>query len=208
MCNEEQYCIDVQRWIPPQRKGRTCDNVAYLKGVSPQFFELVKARLLNIDRWAEFTGKEKAEFSLVNALGEKIERVPMVGDLIRVKLPLIQNIFGSRYDWVEIVKLDEIVEYNLKLVRLMLRPTQNPHTQEKVISHFLDDDASNTLILAIQGAKIQMSIHGRNEVINMSPFPNLLKCLRNQFVSRTGFAGLNSHQWQNLVDGLLDIKVS
>ena len=199
--------IDVQKWIPHQNEGHQCDNAYYKECTEPIYYESVKEKLFNINNWHQLAGKEKALFFHTDKKGTIVDRCPKVGDHIKIKLPGIQNIFKDIFDWVQIIQIENITAIkDLRLLKMTLRPTKDPQTSELKTAHFLDNDATNTILLAMDKQHIQISIHGRNEKVNTFPFPYILKNIRNQIIAKTGFIGLNSIQWQCFVEGLLDKK--
>lgn len=199
--------IDTSSYTPLQKIGKSCDNLVWKELDSEKYFEKWKTIYFGISDWADFAGKEKAHFTLTNAQGVEINRKPVKGDLVRIKLSLIQNIFRNKEEWVEIVDLEEVKELNFQLVKMTFAPTQKPTKNKKYPQHFLTNVSSNTFIIARKGNVYQASVHGRNELVNTEVLPNPLKFLRNQFIARTGFAGLSSWQWQSWCEGVLKALV-
>jgi hypothetical protein len=195
--------IDVSKWIPKQSIGRSCDNYAWQQLDVKHTFENWKMIYWDVSNWQKFAGVEKAHFTLTDANGNSIQRHPQKGDLVRIKLSMIQNIFRKEREWVKIEILEEINEPNFQLVRMTLVPCKNPIENKNYPQHFLTEVSSNTFIIARSENFFHSSVHGRNELVNNAALPNPLKWFRNQFVARTGFAGLSSWQWQAWCDGIL-----
>jgi hypothetical protein len=199
--------IDVSPWIPEQSIGRSCDNYAWKELDLNHDFESWKETYLDISIWQEFAGVEKAHFALTDAEGNLIQRNAQKGDLVRIKLSILQNLFRNKREWVEVVSIEEVQEADFQLVKMTLSPTKNPEEHKKYPQHFLTEVSTNTFIIARKGKVFHASVHGRNELVNNEVLPNPLKWFRNQLVSRTGFAGLSSWQWQAWCDGLLKVLI-
>jgi len=195
--------INVSHLIPIHHQGHECDNIAYHPCRDIAKFDLLKSYLLHINHWHHIAGKEKATFTLTDGNGKINHAAPQIGDDIKVKLPGFQNWLSRTIDWVTIIALKEEQTPELHYLKLQLRPTKQPLSNKNVINHFLKDTATNTIIVAFDHQHIQVSIHGRNEIINNDGKPFRPSTLRNIFVARTGFAGFNSLQWQGLADGLI-----
>lgn len=199
--------IDVSKWVPEQSIGRSCDNYAWKELDLKHDLESWKETYLDVSIWQEFAGVEKAHFALTDAEGNLLERNAQEGDLVRIKLSVLQNLFRNKREWVKIEKWDEINEPDFQLVRMTMVPTKSPHENKNYPQHFLTEISSNTFIIARSGNLFHASVHGRNEVVNNEALPNPLKWFRNQLVARTGFAGLSSWQWQAWCDGLLKVLI-
>lgn len=198
--------VDVSQWIPKQNKGKLCDSLFSVeidaKSSPNDEFETFKKRLFNINSWAEYSGREKAEFSHVDIHGNALDRDPSNGDLIKIKVPGLFNFFESGYDWVQIQNLEIKNNSEAKWIVFQLIPCTCPNTSNKNIAHFLTNDSSNTFILIEKLGIIQFSVHGRNELPNCEKTKFWHRC-RNKLVANGGFLGLSKMQWQSLVEGLL-----
>jgi hypothetical protein len=199
--------INVIKWVPEQSMGRSCDNYAWKELDNSPAFEKWKEVYFDVSNWQDYAGKEKAHFALTDEHGNLVQREPQKGDLVRIKLSILQNLFRKKREWVKIELLDEINEPDFQLVRMTLVPTKSPLENKNYPQHFLTEISSNTFIIARSGNLFHASVHGRNELVNNAALPNPLKWFRNQFVARTGFAGLSSWQWQGWCDGILKVLI-
>ncbi|WP_407405743.1 hypothetical protein [Chryseobacterium sp.] len=198
--------IDVSRWIPKQNKGKLCDSLYCIEIndslKSKVTFEIYKDRLFDINHWANYSGKEKAEFSHVDSQGNTLDRDPSNGDLIKIKVPGLFNFFEKGYDWVQIRNLKINYTTKEKMVVFQLVPYPCPGAKNETVAHFLTDESSNTFVLIEKSGILQFSIHGRNELPNNKK-GQIWKRVRNKIVASGGFFGLSKMQWQSLTEGLL-----
>lgn len=199
--------IDVTHFIPFQKIGEFCDNYSY-RPIQPEeqyvdIYEKGKNLLNEIYRWHDYSGKEKATFHLVDTLGMNIRRYPNVGDFIKIKLPGIPNFQGKGFDWVKIIEIEENISSNTYIYWITVQPSDKCQSANDVTAHFLTEEASNTFIIACNPEFIQISVHGRNEVVNVKDEVDLFHKIRNHLTASGGFMGFNSIQWQSLIEGIL-----
>lgn len=195
--------IDVKHLIPLQEIGHQCDNIAYKVCTEENYFNIVKDRLEQINFWHLFAGKEKAKFIHVDNMNKQIMSMPKEDDFIKIKIPGAHNLIKRSYDWVQIIAIVNDHSNNIRYYKMMLQPSFDPCSKKSTTQHFLQQSATNTIILVFDGIHLQLSIHGRNECINNETSPLSLVSIRNAIVAQTGFVGLSSLQWQSLANGLL-----
>ncbi len=160
-------------------------------------FSRIKERLFSINRWKEFSGFMSAEFVHMDSLGNRVDRTPLQGDLVRIQLPLVSN-----FDWVEITRLS-INDFGNTSVIMSCRPCEDPNTINSHIAHFYCKNATSNFILEKHGNEICVGVFGRNEAINYdAPFWSKI---RNFLIAIGGLAGIAKLQWYFLVKGLTDV---
>lgn len=161
-------------------------------------FSLVKERLFSINRWKEFSGFMTAEFVHMDSLGNRVDRIPLNGDLIRIKLPLVPN-----FDWVVITRLSLNEYENTSSVLMRCRPCGAPNSNNSHIAHFYSKRATSNFILEKKGRQVRVGVFGRNETINYNAA--FLSKIRNFLTASGGLAGIAKLQWYFLIKGLTDV---
>lgn len=195
----------VEALIPEQEKGSQMDvveeRVASDEIAAKKCFELASDRLLAVNSWGEISGM--SAFVLFDAGGSKVTRKAEKGDYIRIDIPGPGSSSGAGYDWV---KIEEIVSQNKadeQFLAMRVRPAEFPLSDEGVVAHFLQDEATSTFLIRRKVAIITAEEHGRNELPNISE-GKLLDRGRNLIVGLAAKFGLSYPQWKMLVKGLLD----
>lgn len=187
--------------IPRQQAGgchdtetiRTCSS----EDTSQIMFSEVKRRLFSINQWKTFSGVLSAEFAHTDPFGNRLERYPVKGDLIRIKLPLV-----PKYDWVEIARLISNQDDDTVSVLMRCRPCKAPASSTSHISHFYSKRATSNFILEKRGNEVRVGVYGRNETINYNA--TFFSSIRNFLTVVGGLAGIAKLQWYFLVKGLTD----
>ncbi|WP_144282037.1 hypothetical protein [Chryseobacterium echinoideorum] len=190
--------------VPKHNKGSFHDteSVRYIeKQENLDFqFNILKQRLFEINSWRKCCPESKTDFKLFDSRGINIERVPEVGDYIRINIPGAGGIEGRYFDWVKIVMLDVASESK---VLMQCRPSHNPETSEsRKIAHFYSNAATSTFIVSKHKGFIKVGIYGRNELPNLNS--GFFNSLRNLFVAFGGMLGFSKIQWKCLSKGLID----
>lgn len=168
------------------------------------FFQTVKSRMLDVNRWAEFAGSASSDFYLTDADGISVDRKAKTGDHIKIDIPGPGTKTGSGFDWVSIEEIKVEVIDGAEVLSMTARPTNNPLSGEGGnTAHFLTDQATSTFQVKRVGKTIYAEEHGRNEVPNTDTAHGLDN-LRNAFVGWGAKIGFSYPQWKALVKGLLD----
>lgn len=192
--------------VPAQQTGSEMNAVEQLElnseAEAVHFFATVKARLLDINRWAEISGGAMSDFFLTDEAGNLVQRKATGGDHIRIDIPGPGTQAGGGYDWVTIEEIKLEVLDDAEVLSMTARPSANPLTASDDTAHFLTEEATSTFQVKRIGRTIYAEEHGRNEVPNTDT-DNTLDNIRNTFVGWGAKAGLSYPQWKALVKGLL-----
>lgn len=195
--------------IPPQEKGThngASKSVTYKsREEALEALTIAKSRLLDINNWAKVAGSGSASFQLTDTQGNFIyDKVPEVGNLIRIDLPGPGNPSGEGYDWVRIEAFDEEqeVDKDQEIYSMQIRPTHNPIHPKEESAHFYTDDTTGSFLITRFGNKVTAAEKGRNEVVNNGT-DSFITNVRNTVVVFSAMLGFSLFQWQKFVDGLL-----
>lgn len=192
--------------VPAQREGNAYDTISErlfpTEKLAKSHFQVVRKRLLAINHWHKIAGEEKAVFALIDGRGEHVERMPAVGDFMRIDIPGPMNHAGDGFDWVQIEDIFEDEELHEEFISIRVRPSANPETQKEETAHFFDDAATSTFIVKRESNKLSAEVHGRNEKPNLEDV-SLIDKIRNTFVAIGGMLGGSKIQWKSFTDGLI-----
>lgn len=199
----------AERIVPDQKEGAVSGAIAKREKENQQeavkLFQQAKERLLNINKWKEYSGILSASFSLTDSHGNEIDRAPQKGDLIRIKLPAPGTQEGDGYDWVRIEKIDDASSPDAKEEHLAIRarPVPNPDSENEDSAHFYTEDASSTFIVSRKHKTVVAEEIARNAIPNTET-DNLLDAARNSVVAVAAFSGMAWPQWKRLMEGFLE----
>src|SRR6476660_810088 len=118
--------------IPAHYKGIKTGASTYAESPTRHdailLFEEAKKRLLNINQWHVLCGEGSAVFQLTDDKGQPVNRNPVKGDLIRIKLPAPPNNQGDGFDWVRIEEFENTKDLlkDQDIFGFRVRPVQNP----------------------------------------------------------------------------------
>jgi len=195
--------------IPPQIKGAFHDTESQKNFNVPElavqkYIEL-KKRFLDINHWKDYCGKGSTGFKLYNGLGGALERLPQVGDFVRINIPGPGDNRAGGFDWVQIVELNAqfIHGDEIESQLMICRPSRMPGDSSGRISHFYSQEATSSFRIARGRDFIRVEIYGRNETPNYSG-RGFINKIRNFIITIGGFARLSKIQWKCIADGLLD----
>lgn len=201
--------------IPKQNRGAETKAIARKKCNTERqaidLFRVAAARLLDINNWGDFASKLSAIFSLTDNNGVTISnKIPEVGNLIRIQLPGPPNIDGSGYDWVRIEKIEEEKDKFRKreFLQLQVRPVENPFDKKKETqAHLYTVDATSTFAVVRKNKTVWVFELGRHELVN-TRVNSFVNNARNLLVSVAAFIGLSTSQWKLLINGILTYPYS
>lgn len=192
--------------IPPQKIGEQMDVVekrSFDDELSAMdFFELVKHRLLDVNRWSALAGTALSNFQLTNNYGNLVDRLVQEGDYLRIDIPGPGSSAGDGYDWVRVETIVEEREPGAETISVTVRPAANPLSNNNDTAHFLTEQATSTFQVKRIGTHIYASEHGRNELANTYN-TNTTDNIRNMLVGWAATLGFSYPQWKSLVSGLL-----
>lgn len=194
--------------VPLQKKGGFHDTESEKKYDDPektiQQYAVLKERFLSVNQWKKYCGDSFADFRLHDALGNYVERIPKVGDFIRIDIPGPGGFEAKGYDWVEIVEISDrkINKDELENLLVICRPSTIPGGKSHHIAHFYSAEATSTFMISRSKNHIKAAIYGRNESPNWNA--GFLDKIRNFCVAVNGMIGVAKIQWKRLSDQLLD----
>lgn len=142
-----------------------------------------------------------AEFNLTDASGNPIDTAPVVGNLIRIRLPLTQSHSELKYAWARIenfeckkdlLKDEDLFGFSIRLVSGPVKAESELVYSSNMLSYFfIFRKASN--ITVIEHENVLEKTHSISVIARMkSLFMELLSALR-----------LSRSRWKNLVHGIL-----
>ncbi len=198
----------MEKKIPRQLEGEQKDirqtRRAADKTEVTHLFESATERLLDVNRWAEWSGAFSAGFQLMDDKGMPVQGKAKEGLFIRIDIMGPGTQTGHGYDWVQIEKImygeDSHRDTAYQLIRA--RPSADPG-KPRGVAHFFDRGATSTFIVAREGLLVHAEIHGRNE--RTSRHGTFTDKLRNEIVSFASVSGLSDMQWNSLAKGLLGL---
>ncbi|WGQ10681.1 hypothetical protein QG516_03305 [Pedobacter gandavensis] len=193
--------------VPPQEIGSKMDAVEKIELESESeaihFFQTVKDRLLDVNRWAEFAGGASSNFYLTDRNGVLVHRMATDGDRIKIDIPGPGTKTGNGFDWVTIDEIRSQIIDGAEVLSMIARPSDNPLNSSMDTAHFLSDKATSTFQVKRVGRIIYAEEHGRNEVPNTET-DHALDNVRNTLVGWGAKIGFSYPQWKALVNGLLN----
>lgn len=194
------------RLVPEQERGREIDAEASVElstdGEAKQFFEVVRVRLLQVNKWKDWAGAISAEFQLFTNRGDKLYRQVKEGDYIRIDIPGPGRTSGDGFDWVEVEAIDEISYGEIHNVSIRVRPTSSPLNEEEDIAHFYSQQSTSTFTITLRANAIIAGIYDRNTESN-SGSGSITDKVRDKLVGSAAVSAFSKLQWKQLAKGLL-----
>lgn len=169
------------------------------------FYQVVKNRLLNINRWKDWAGALSAGFALTNEDGQAIDTFPRAGNYFRINIPAPGIVSGEGYDWVRIEEVKEESEGNREYTVIRVRPARSPLNKTDDTAHFYTEEATSNFVVQRKGLDVSAGVHGRNEKPNVET-ETVIDKIRNAVVGTGAVAAFSKLQWKALVKGLLERK--
>lgn len=192
--------------VPDQQTGKAIDAESVVE-VSDEiearsFFNEVKDRLQNVNRWKEYAGNLSATFQLVNQDGVEVQRTAQKGDYFKIDIPGPGSQSGDGYDWVQIEAIEKASTPDSESFGFRVRPTDNPQHKKGDTAHFYSEESTSSFIVERNKNKITAAVHDRNTKPNTDA-NNPTDKIRDAVVGTAGAISFSKIQWQNLTDGLL-----
>ena len=192
--------------IPEQQEGVEVNVEESIELASDEeaksFFNIVKNRLLNVNKWKEFAGTLSASFQLTDSGGQDINRRPAKGDYFKINIPAPGIVSGDGYDWVRVEEIKESSHDQDEYTAVRVRPAPSPVNAKEDVAHFYSDEATSNFIVSREGRKIIAGVYGRNEKPNVKT-DTVVDKVRNAIVGTGAASGFSKLQWKALVSGLL-----
>lgn len=165
-----------------------------------RFYQVVRERLLNVNQWNKWAGAATAQFQLIDAAGNKVNRPAQQGDYFQIDIPGPDG--KKEGDWVRIEAIEERDEPDYKMTAIRVRPADNPLSTERETAHFFQQQATSTFVAKQQGCTVTAGVYGRNEKPNTER-ESLGDKIRNAVVALGAMVGFSKLQWKSLVSGLV-----
>jgi hypothetical protein len=197
---------DPQHIIPPQHTGAESNTEASAQFENTEeaksFFEQVKQRLLNVNRWHQYAGKATADFELTDEKGEPALRPVQKGDHFKIDIPGPGPVTGDGYDWVQVEAIDETIGNGDASLTIRVRPATNPQNERQDVAHFFTEEATSSFRVKLESNKVTAGVYGRNEKPNTAAETFVDKA-RNAAIATGAVTGFSKLQWKSLVNGLV-----
>lgn len=162
-------------------------------------FHHLKERFFGIGEWHKYCPETTADFKLCNFNGNVVDRLPQLGDYIRIDIPGPGGTEGRSFDWTVIDKID--FESPDRLL-IQCRPSPDPKKMNsKKIAHFYCDKATSTFVIERRENSLIAAVYGRNESPNLKS--GFINSARNIMIAIGGMFGLSKIQWECLAEGML-----
>lgn len=198
----------MEKNIPKQVSGKSLDCFKTVNLSSQEeatrFFERIRSRLLDVNRWNEITKAPSATFTIKDASSRTMERMVQKRDYIRIDIPGPGLPSAKGYDWVQVEDITQTADTEGATILLTLRPSADPTQDSKDTAHFFKQLATSSFLVEQKGSHIYLHYAGRNEIINTDNV-SVLDNLRNFMVGLGAKMGASFPQWKALVEGLGDV---
>ncbi len=194
--------------IPEQINGKaTYAKDCLILSTIPEANELFVTaftRMLNVNRWHEYSGLASARFFITDADGNECNRTIQKGDYIKIDIPGPGPRSGDGYDWVHVDALETDINSSAttEFCGMMVRAAENPLADKSETAHFFTSDASSTLIVEKTNCTVTSYYYGRNEELNLDT-NTLVDKIRNTIIGSLGLAGVSELQWKRLINSFL-----
>ena len=192
--------------IPPNIEGKEITAEASSSFANEDeakaFYETIKQRLLYVHNWGKIAGKLSADFQLTDDKGKEVNRLVQKNDHFRIDIPGPGSKAGEGYDWAQVEDLKEVHQNNVDSIAILVRPAENPQTNNPHVAHFYSQKSSSTFVVTREENTVTASIYDRNIEANEETKEPLDK-VRNAAVGLGAKLGISKLQWQALVDALV-----
>ncbi|SHM39286.1 hypothetical protein SAMN05444360_111102 [Chryseobacterium carnipullorum] len=194
--------------VPEQQSGGFHDTESQ-KQFDPALialkFELLKDRFFDVNRWESYCGKGFAAFKIYDSSGNEAQRMPQIGDCMRIDIPGPGEKEARGYDWVEITDMCFEEDNSTESIVMTCRPSRDPKNSKKDhIAHFYSSKSTSTFIISRTPTHLKAAVYGRNESPNFNA--GFADIVRNLMVATGGIMGISKIQWKRLSDGFLDFE--
>lgn len=202
--------FDSSKYIPQQEEGAqsnaTAEKRLDTETAAKQFFEKAAERLLNVNKWRDYTGVLTADFQLCDSKGNEVQRPVQLHDHFRIDIPGPGSTTGGGYDWVHVEALEKPESDDEEMLLMRVRPVANPTGEKEDVAHFFTDDSTSTFMIRRIGNIVTAEVHGRNEKPNIHA-GSLTDKARNIFAGVVAVSLFSKYQWKSLAEGLLNFEL-
>lgn len=165
-----------------------------------KYFLEFRDKLFHIKKWNYESGV--SSFELHDSDGNpQPEKKAEIGDFIKIKLPAT-----GKYDWVKITEIHDAPDEVVITVRPSIDPTKED-SDEKIISHFFTEDATNNFCLQRKDKTLSCYVIGLHEKTNYENTENILETARNFATSNLGhYLGFQKMEWTIFCRNFLEVS--
>jgi len=192
--------------IPEQQSGIQTNTETSVELTSNEdaksFYQIVKQRLLEVNRWNHYAGALTADFQLTDKQGKEVNRPAENEDHFKIDIPGPGPITGDGFDWVQVEAIEEKEGGEEQSIAIRVRPATNPNNERKDVAHFFSDDATSCFMVKRQNNTVTAAVYGRNEKPNTKT-ETLTDKARNAAIASGAITGFSKLQWKSLVNGLV-----
>lgn len=167
-----------------------------------QLYHTARSRLLNVNQWHELAGSASAQFQLMNAQGNAVQRTAQKGDYFRIDIPGPGNQSGEGDDWVQIESIEEGNKNGEDFTAITVRPSSPPVNDSENVAHFFSEESTSTFMVRRADKKVIAGVYGRNEKPNTET-NNIIDKIRNLVIASGAISGFSKVQWKSLVKGMV-----
>ncbi len=197
-----------QNIIPENVKGKPSDiehsYTAANREEAIAVYKRAAKRMLNINIWHQLAGFISAEFILTDSTGDRLDRLAVLGDFIKIDIQGPGSSAGDGFDWVNIEALEDNSNPNAEQesIGMRVRSCKQPGKETSSVAHFFTGDATSTFIIHRKQNTVTSFYHGRNEVLNTNT-EKMLDKIRNVMMGGVALAGVSEIQWDTLIKSFL-----
>ncbi|WP_127125849.1 hypothetical protein [Pseudoflavitalea rhizosphaerae] len=192
--------------VPSQEEGKSITAESVIEFPNHReaaiFFDTVRSRLMQVNRWHEIAGGLSARFQLMDPNGEPVSREPHQGDYFRIDIPGPGTVAGEGFDWARVEEVTHQVLPNSERYGFRVRPARNPGKDDLDIAHFFSAAATSSFIVYREAEVITAAVFDRNIQPNKDA-GNIVDKVRDLMAGSAGMLIFSKLQWKNLTEGLL-----
>lgn len=175
------------------------DHIYSNERTAAHAFLRAKAKLFAVNDWSTMPGPTST-FELFDAQGRPRQSDKLlVGDFIRIELPLPGNLPAN---WVEVTRIhvtDTEAEFT---VVPCANPQPDQQKESAPVEHFFGPEASSTFRVERRGNRLMACEIGRNERVNNQEDTAGNRGTLNTLIAAGGWAFFQEVQWKKLTDYL------
>jgi hypothetical protein len=146
--------MDKEPMIPKQEEGGSSNTESeqHLSSEekAKEFYEVVRARLLHVNRWQDHAGPASASFQLLDKTGKEADRIVQAGDYFQITVPGPGPVAGDGKDFVQV----EAISDTENEVAIKVRPAPSPLNNQEDVAHFFKEEATSSFVVKREGSKV------------------------------------------------------
>jgi hypothetical protein len=186
--------------------GASSNFVADSRHAALVLFNGAKLRLLDINNWTKLYEGSHTEFRLTDKYGNLLQTsVPNVGDLIRMRLPILAGSSEERFGWVRIENFESTKDLfkDEDMFGFCVRPVDGPlHMDTVDEDHAYSSEVISYFLLFRKASTIMAIERDRDQMANGTT-PSLLKKMKAILHEILATMRLSKSRWSRLMTGLL-----